>query len=245
MSQDAPQRKLVVSFHDLHPGSMECCIRFLQRLERVGVHQASLLAVPYWYGREPIVDHPAFCAWLRNVPHDISLHGWTHRAVHRHGKPLEWVMANHYTAGEGEFYRLPDCEAEYLVARGLEMFQSVGIRARGFIAPAWLMEQSFLPVLGRVGLEYAVTLSRIHEIQRGSSLRAPVLCTTSRTQLRRALTRPVVSMLAGMHAREPLLRIAVHPVDFRYPDIEELIFRLIVNALKTRTPTTYRDLVSH
>ncbi|MDF7800817.1 polysaccharide deacetylase family protein [Pontiellaceae bacterium B1224] len=243
--QSSSTGKLVVSFHDLHPGTMKCCIRFLQRLEIIGVPRASLLVVPNWYDKLSLTRHPECCAWLREQPHDISLHGWTHLAGHRAEKPIEWLMANKYTAGEGEFYKLPPHDAEMLILQGLEVFRRIGIEANGFIPPAWLMKEAHLPILGKVGLDYAVTLNKFFDVQRNKVLRAPVLCTTSRTPLRRALTRQVVSALAKKHANEPILRIAVHPVDFRYPEIEAFIYRLIAQCLETRESTTYDELVAH
>jgi predicted deacetylase len=236
-------RHLVVSFHDLHPGSMACCIRFLDRLKALGIPEACLLTVPNWYGSEPLGEHPEFCAWLRGQPHDISLHGWAHVAGHRRRKPIEWLIANRYTAGEGEFFKLPDAQAEELIVRGLEVFREAGISPNGFIAPAWLMEESLLPVLERTGFSYAVTLNRLFDISRRRELRAPVLCCTSRTPLRRALTRQVISALSAMHRNEPVLRVAVHPVDFQYPAIETFTYRLIARLLEDRRPITYAQLI--
>ncbi|VGO11695.1 hypothetical protein PDESU_00241 [Pontiella desulfatans] len=237
--------KLVVSFHDLHPGSMACCDRFLNRLAALGVPEASLLVVPNWYGEAPLSEHPDFCEWLRGLPHDISLHGCTHVAGHRPEKPLEWLMANKYTAGEGEFYKLSLPEADHLMFQGLEIFREVGIEANGFIAPAWLIQDDHIPLVGKLGLDYCVTFKKIYDMNRLDILRAPVLCTTSRTGLRRALTRQVVSMLASKHAHEDILRIAVHPIDFRFPEIENFIHGLIARTLETREPTTYAKLVAH
>lgn len=236
------ERKLVVSFHDLHPGSMACCRRFLDRLIALGVPRASLLVVPNWYGREPITDHPDFCAWLREQPHDISLHGWMHAAQHKTRGPMEWLVANHYTAGEGEFYRLPASEAKQLVEKGLELFHQAGLSSKGFIAPAWLMDNALLPMLGKVGFRYSVTLNRFFDISGKREFRVPVLCTTSRTPMRRTLTRPVVSLLAERNVKAPVIRIAVHPIDFQYPKTAVFIDRLIAESLETRQPMTYLDL---
>lgn len=234
--------KLVVSFHDLHPGSMDCCVRFLNRLKSLGIPRVSLLVVPNWYGREPIIDHPEFCAWLRGQPHDICLHGWAHKAERKSSGLMEWLVANHYTSGEGEFYRLPAAATERLLAQGLEQFKQAGLATNGFIAPAWLMEDSLFTILHRAGLRYAVTLNRFFDIAGKRELKVPVLCTTSRTPLRRGLTRPAVSLLALRNTEAPILRIAVHPIDFQYPKIAAFIDRLIAQALEPREPTTYRDL---
>ncbi|MDF7808177.1 polysaccharide deacetylase family protein [Pontiellaceae bacterium B12219] len=239
------KRKLIVSFHDLHPGTMECCARFLQRLETVGVPRASLLVVPNWYHQSPIARNPELCDWLQQLDHDISLHGYAHRAGHRPEKPVEWLMANIYTAGEGEFYKLSVPEADMLLFQGLELFRQAGIQANGFIAPAWLMENEHIPIVEKAELSYCVTFKHIYDLKRLETLYAPVLCTTSRTRLRRALTRQVVSGLARKHRNEPILRIAVHPVDFQWPEIEHFIFRLIEQCLADREPTTYQELVSH
>lgn len=224
---------------------MDCCSRFLQRMEHLGVHQVSLLVVPNWYDRYPLAAHPEFCDWLRTLPHDIALHGYTHRSGQRHQKPLEWLVARKYTAGEGEFYKLGVEEAEQLLADGLHLFREAGLQPNGFIAPAWLMSEALLPAMKRSGFRYVVTYGSVHDLQTGSSLRAPVLCTTSRTALRRILTRPVVSGLARMYAGEQNLRIAVHPMDLQFPKIENYIYDLIERALSTRQVVTYADLVSH
>jgi predicted deacetylase len=239
------KRKLIVSFHDLHPGTLKCCRRFLQRLEKIGVPRASLLVVPNWYHQSPIHRDAAFCRELQQLDHDISLHGYAHRAGHRPEKPLEWLMANKYTAGEGEFYKLSVAEADLLIFQGLELFRQAGIQPNGFIAPAWLMEDGHIPIVEKAGLNYCVTFKQIYDLKRLEKLRAPVLCTTSRTRLRRALTRQVVSGLAWKHRNEPILRIAVHPVDFQWLEIEDFIFQLIEQCLEDREPTTYQELVSH
>ena len=234
----------MVVFHDLHPGTMDACIRLLQRMEKLGVRSASLLVVPNWYNRMPLDRHPDFCSCLRELPHDISLHGWAHVASRKPGTPFDWLVANRYTAGEGEFHKLPVPAAGKLVAQGLEIFRQVGIKANGFVAPAWLMEEAHIPILRKAGLGYCTTLTQLIDVRRNRRWRAPVLCCTSRTPLRRRLTRQVVSWLARKHASESILRIAVHPSDFLYPEIEEFNYRLVAEALKTRQPATYRDLVA-
>jgi predicted deacetylase len=240
-----PERKLIVSFHDLHPDTMKCCVRFLRRLERMGVPGVSLLVVPNWYHQAPIYKYPEFSQWLEALHHDISLHGYAHQASHRPKNWLEWLMANAYTAAEGEFYKLPPAAAELLITQGLELFRQAGIKANGFIAPAWLMEEEHLPILGRADLDYSVTFRKIYDLEQQYALRAPVLCTTSRTWLRRGVTRQVVSMLAKKHEREQVLRIAVHPVDFQCPKIECFMYQLIEQCLAGRKPTTYRELIAH
>lgn len=236
-------RKLVVTFHDLHPGTMEVCQRFIQRVEQLGVPKIGILLVPNWYHQSPINKESAFCEWVRSLDHDISLHGYAHRAGHRPEKPMEWLMANKYTAGEGEFYKLSVPEADMLIFQGLELFRQAGIEANGFIAPAWLMQDDHVPIIEKAGLNYAVTFKKIYDLNGLKKHHAPVLCTTSRSWLRRALTRQVVSGLARMHAKEQILRIAVHPIDFQYMEIEAFIYKLIEQCLVDRAPTTYDELV--
>lgn len=239
------QRRLVVSFHDLHPGTMQCCVRFISRVRSLGVERISLLVVPNWYGGSALEQHPDFCSWLRDLPHDISLHGLTHQAVHRHRNPIEWLVANQYTAGEGEFYKLSVPDARQRVVDGLKIFEAAGIQPGGFIAPAWLMPDEHRPLLSELGLYYAVTFSKVYDLRRDEAIHAPVLCTTSRTRLRRLVTRQVVSAIGRRHAASPVLRIAVHPVDFQHPEIETFIYRLIGASLETRASATYLDLVTH
>lgn len=238
------QRHLIVSFHDLHPGSMADCTRFLRKIEPLGVTAANLLTVPDWHGQTPISNHPDFCHWLRQQQHqhDITLHGLQHRATQETHGTMAQLIAHRYTAGEGEFFRLPAHLAEPLIRKGLDDFLRIGIHPHGFIAPAWLFEPDQLPIIKKLGFTYTVSFRQILNLAADRYIPAPVLVCSTRSLLRRQITRQVVASLARYYESAPILRIAVHPIDFHYPEIEAFNYRMIAQAMEDRTCVTYRDL---
>ncbi len=101
-------RKLIVSFHDLHPGSRAQCERFLAMMRELGVVRTTLLVVPRWHGAAPCDEDLGFAAWLRERAaegHEICLHAYVHEVTEVTGNAVQRAMGKHYTAGEGEFYQ--------------------------------------------------------------------------------------------------------------------------------------------
>ena len=51
-----------------------------------------------------------FCEWLRTAAgqHELVLHGYFHMRPARTGKWWETLITEYYTAGEGEFFEMPE-----------------------------------------------------------------------------------------------------------------------------------------
>ncbi len=47
----------------------------------------------------------------------------------------------------------------------------------------------------------------------------------------------------ALQRRAPVLRVAVHPVDFSYPTIESSVRAAIARNLRSRAAARYRDLL--
>ncbi|MGH8019867.1 MAG: DUF2334 domain-containing protein [Opitutaceae bacterium] len=241
-------RRLVVSFHDLHPGSREICARFVERLARLGVPRISLLAVPRWHGGKPLSDDLACVRWMNSAVetgHEICLHGFFHRADACVGGPLSRLIARHYTAGEGEFFQISKETACDRLNRGLSILDAAGgLPVVGFTPPAWLMSEAGREAAKACGLRYTTTFSEVEFLQHGGQVAAPTVVYSCRNSWRRLVSRGWVRVWARVQQSAPVLRIAAHPGDFLDPHVERSLYNRIAEALRTgRRPVTYRELL--
>lgn len=241
-------RRLVVSFHDLHPGSQEVCEYFLGRLAALGVGPVSLLVVPRWHGGPSITRAPDFVNWLHRLAaagHDICLHGFFHRVERVSGGPLARLIGRHYTAGEGEYHQINRATARDRIARGLHILATeAGLPVTGFTPPAWLLSNEARAELVAAGLHYTTSFGAVDLLQLEQRLRAPTIVYSCRNRWRRVVSCIWVRFWSRVHRNAEILRIAAHPCDFAHPAIETSLWRHVRRALADgRTPVTYRDLL--
>jgi hypothetical protein len=240
-------RGLVVSFHDLHPGTRAACEEFLRELAGLGIGRCTLLAVPCWHDSAPLAGDPGFCAWLRactRAGHEICLHGFSHRVEAVLGSPWQRLVGRFYTAGEGEFYRIDREEAGRRLAAGRAMLDvALGPTVRGFTPPAWLLSPQGRDALRAAGFTYSTRWSGIERLESGEFVPAPVLVWSSRSALRRFASRAWVRVWAAWNRSAPVLRIAVHPMDLAHP-AQRASVRYALRAAMTagRRPLGYLDL---
>ncbi|RKX35118.1 MAG: DUF2334 domain-containing protein [Verrucomicrobia bacterium] len=238
-------RSLIVSFHDLHPGSRAACERFLELAEEAGVRHQSLLVVPRWHGGPAFNQDADFVGWLHDLTdagHDICLHGNTHAADEIRGGPVARLMARFYTNSEGEFYQLTRDEALRKLDDGLELFDRANLSVHGFTAPAWLLSPSGREALRRRGFHYNTLFGRVELLQEDGSIAAPTLVFSCRSAWRRLTSIYWTRFWMRIHSRAPVLRLAVHPCDLDHPSILKSVLCLLHRALEDRRPMTYRDL---
>ena len=240
-------RKLIVSFHDLHPGSRVQCERFLAMLRELGVARASLLVVPRWHGAVPCSEDREFADWLRArvaEGHEVCLHAFVHEAAEVTGNAVQRAMGKHYTAGEGEFYQIGEADAAERLRDGLRIVRDgCSVPVWGFTAPAWLLSDAARAALAKLGFGYTTRWGRVELLQGGVSVPAPVLVWSTRAAWRRICSRGWVRLWGAWNRRSPVLRVAVHPVDFSYPTIERSVRLAIARNLHGREAARYRDLL--
>jgi uncharacterized protein len=240
------EKYLVVSFHDVAPFSRDAYQRFADRLEGMGVHTASVLAVPQWHGEQPIREDASFVAWLRELTqrgYEICLHGHTHRAERVSGGMISQLTGRFYTNREGEYYQISFAEADRLVQTDLAMFREFDIPVCGFVPPAWLLSRDGARALQKHGLLYTTSLQHIELLQEGRSLYAPTLVASSRSAWRRVVSGWWLGFWSRMNRNTDILRVALHPIDLAYPRMEERMAAFIAQAMKSRRVVSYRDLV--
>lgn len=240
---------LVVSVHDVCPSWQAVCQHIVEELGEVGVGRVSLLVVPWRHGlgKERGFEQPGFVRWLGHLAgcgHELVLHGYFHRAEGE-GRGLRgWrrLVGTRYTAGEGEFFDLGEEEALRRMERGREeMEAAVGRRVAGFVAPAWLLGEGAWGAVRRAGFEYTTTLTGVVDLVRGRVWRGRTLCWSARSGWRRMCSLGWNRALLGWLGCEPLVRVAVHPADWRYPELRGQILELAGSALEGRRALTYGE----
>lgn len=241
-------RRLVVSFHDLHPGSREVCERFLKRLAALGIDRMTLLVVPCWHGAPPFTEDEDYTNWLRGLAasgYEICLHGFFHKVTDVTGNLRNKIVGRVYTASEGEFYQITSEQADDLVARGLNMLRSdAGLPVTGFTPPAWLLSENGRGGLVRAGLMYSTTFAGVDLLQSNEQIAAPTVVWSCRNAWRRFVSRIWVRYWGWHNRHAPILRIAVHPGDFVDERVETSVYAQIEKAVGAgRTPVAYADLV--
>jgi predicted deacetylase len=240
---------LIVSFHDLHPGSRAACAALLAHLARAGVDRASLLVVPRWHGGPPFTHDASFTGWLRDLSaagHEICLHGSTHHSEQVTGGPWSRLIGRSYTQGEGEFFQITHDDAARRLHDGLALLAGeAGLPVFGFTPPAWLLSSAGRTALREAGFHYNTTWGTVELLQTGAILAAPTLVYSCRNAWRRTVSRAWVRFWHRRHRRAPLLRLAVHPGDFTDARLEaSLVSHLRAAVGSGRRAITYRDLLT-
>jgi uncharacterized protein len=237
-----------VSVHDVAPATWPNCTRLLELLAPLGV-RATLLVVPHYHGGCRADADAAFAAALRaRVAHgdEVVVHGYYHRDTGPAPRtPLAWGRRRLYTASEGEFAALEADAALALIRAGRGMLESLGLRPRGFVAPAWLLGAGAWAALRVSGLRYTCTRDALVPLAAAvfpaGGVAAPSLVYASRSPLRRALSRRWNAARLQALAAAPRVRVALHPADATHPAVLGHWSELLGDLAATRRPRLETD----
>ncbi len=236
---------LVVSIHDVSPRTRDATEVMLADLAALGVRRASLLVIPDHHRRGHFLEDAGFCQWLRDRAgggHEAVVHGYHHLREARGGEGAwDRFITKSYTAGEGEFYDLDEAGAFARAGRGREEFRRAGLEPGGFIAPAWLLGEAAARGVTRAGFQYTTRLGRVEDLARGRTHASQSLVYSVRAAWRRATSLAWNTALLRALRHRPLVRIGLHPPDWRFPAIREHAKRCVTRALAGREALTYED----
>ncbi len=241
-------RSLVVSIHDVSPITRDITERILKQIAELGVPRVSLLVIPDHHHKGNFVDDPEFCAWLRECSgagHEVVIHGYYHRRDQKAGESFRQKMATrYYTAGEGEFYDISGADALRIVSQARQEFRNIGLDPKGFVAPAWLLSEGADRALQRLGIGYTTRLGSVFDYHTGIHYTSQSLVWSTRSALRRLMSRFWNAHLFRRLEECPLLRIGIHPPDVQHQAVWRQIKELTARALESRTPKTYAGFLS-
>jgi predicted deacetylase len=149
-----------------------------------------------------------------------------------------------YTQNEGEFYDLSYEEALRRITTARDEFRALGLKPRGFIAPAWLLGNEAEQAVRDAQLEYTTRLRTICDLRSESIFPARTLVYSVQNTWRRALSHTWNAALFRLLKSKPLLRISIHPTDYSQPIIWKQILGFIAATKSARTATTYQDWIA-
>ncbi len=241
-------KALVVSLHDVSPLTREVFTAMLKELAEVGVTKTSLLVIPNHHRRGHMLDDTGFCRWLENLSkagHEVVIHGYYHQRSRRADETVRqrWVTSI-YTMGEGEFYDLSKDEAMALVTQAKSDFLQLDILLpAGFIAPAWLLSEEAAEAVREAGFQYTTYLTGVkaHIAMDGvhDFLRTQSLVYSCRNRWRRVCSLLWNAALRRRLKNSPLLRLGLHPPDYKHPFIWQQILRFAREEATRRFVMSY------
>lgn len=244
----APKRHLVVSIHDIAPSNRAVVAEMLREIAGKGVRVSSLLVVPDYHRAGHFAQDRQFTSWLRELEaqgHEMVIHGYFHDRPSRPNESLaDKFVTQFYTRGEGEFFDLDYDEALRRITKARDEFIAAGLRPRGFIAPAWLLNAEGERAVRDAELEYTTRLTTVRDVRSARNFAARSLVYSTEEAWRRSTSLFWNGTLARLQRAAPLIRVSIHPPDRSYARIWRQILDLIDEAAKVRTPTTYRDWIA-
>jgi predicted deacetylase len=244
----AAKEPLIVSIHDVAPATRGTCEQIIRELTRIGATPCSLLVVPNYHGAGESCGDRQFVRWLRDLEaqgHEVVIHGYFHQRPRGGRETLRAkLLTRYYTRGEGEFYDLSYTEAFERITRAREQFNAAGLKPRGFIAPAWLLGAEAERAAADAEMEYTTRLTAVHDLRTSETFHSRSLVYSVRNGWRRRASLAWNGALSVVLAASPLMRLGIHPPDFRHRPIWNQITRVAERLADVRSTTTYCDWIA-
>ncbi len=245
--------KLHISLHDVAPVHLKRIARAEELLQKWGADQITYLMVPQFHGEiDSATDENflQFCRAPRPFKVEWSLHGWQHLEgrVKEPGPLRERFARRWMTGGEGEFLALNKREATPLLKKGVESFRTIfSVSPSHFVPPAWLWHPELPSALAEMQFRSFEThrgIATLSSEGEKSWIEAPVISWATRTFTRRNGALMVTPLQACLWRKRPLLRLALHPHDFDWPQTIRSIERLLQKELMHRKTVTISQLTT-
>ena len=135
-------------------------------------------------------------------------------------------------------------EAHARLTRGRALLEDIiGKPVTAFIAPAWLYGDGAREALGECGFSIAEDHMRVWNPMTGERLaQGPVISWASRSRTRIASSLLFATVAPALLARQPLVRIALHPGDATVPSLMRSIEKTLQHFAQHREVVRYADL---
>jgi predicted deacetylase len=239
---------MIVSLHDVAPSNQQIANTIISELAQRGVSVCSLLVVPDYHHEGLFTRNQQFVSWLRGLEadgHEVAIHGYFHERPRAAKESLhDTFLTRFYTQQEGEFYDLNYDEALRRITAAQDEFRASGLKPRGFVAPAWLLNRDVERAARDAGMEYTTRLHKVCDLRAGGEFTARSIVYSVRRNWRRGLSRMCNAMLFRFLKGNPLLRISIHPPDYSHRTIWRQVTGFIESSIKSRTATTYHDWIA-
>jgi predicted deacetylase len=234
-------RIALVTLHDVTPAHGDRIFMAIDHLRGLGVQALNLLVVPDFHHQGHLAQDAEFCRRLLKVlgPRDeVALHGFWHLADQAPRSAGKKAVASIMTAGEGEFQ---DLSYEHARTR---IEDALGMRPRGFVAPAWLDNAETARAVRDAGLDWCEDHLRVHDLARDRAIFAPVLSLASRSFGRRWGSVAFAEIASRTLTAGRVVRLAAHPNDYLYGRLVDTLGRVVERWLTTHTALSYREALA-
>ena len=241
-------KSLIVSLHDVAPGSAETSRRWMELFDERNL-AVSLLVIPgLWNGTELLADEQ-FQKWLAQISsssHEIVLHGLNHQMIEEPStSSLKLISGRFFARGCQEFWALSKADAKALVSDGLNKLSSLGYKPSGFIAPGWLASTGTKQAISEIGFSYTTSHLQISDLLFEKRHFASVICQRPNAPTTRLVMLMTTLLAEILMALRLPLRIAVHPEDLHDAKLRKRILKLVSRAVVNGYQSiTYDQFVS-
>ncbi len=242
----SPQRILCIVLHDVAPGTWGACQRLLAALEGIAPNTpVTHLAVPRYHNQPRDSEFEAWLQARAQCGDEIALHGFTHLDERPSRGPIDHLRRRHYTRSEGEFSDLSYHEASERIDAGMQWLDELGIEAKGFVAPAWLLgEAAWRALRAQQRFDYTCTLRHIHLLPGEQRITAQAQVWSNSAAWRRDLSVLWNATLAARQRAQPVVRLELHPADIDHPVLARSWMGLAREQLQSRRSQTLHQVVS-
>jgi hypothetical protein len=219
MAKPMSMPSVLLVLHDVAPSTWADYQPFVEAVDALGNVPMTWLVVPDFHKRNALDTHPEFRRLLTSRlarGDELALHGYFHcDDSPAPATARDWFMRRIYTH-EGEFYGLSQNAALARLHAGIELFQRYHWPLHGFVAPAWLMSQGTRQALAHLPLRYTSGPQHLYALPQFSTINAPGLVWSSRSALRRGVSKMLSDQREQRWRQAPVIRLGVHPVDMRH-----------------------------
>src|SRR4051794_30809843 len=185
----------VVAVHDVSPATWRECRELFAMLEHCGVPRASLLVIPDYHHRAPVLGDAQFrrAVDARVASGDeLVLHGFFHLDESEAPRTVRgFVERRLRTRAEGEFAALTAEDAARRIRAGVTMFETLAWPLAGFVPPAWLMSAGTRDAIDACGhrFSYVSVRNGLYLLPEWRFVRTANLCYSPTSAVRRAYSR--------------------------------------------------------
>jgi predicted deacetylase len=234
----------LIALHDVAPVSWPLYRDFLDQLADLAGLRYTLLVVPHFHrglGAGEDADFRTAMALRQTAGDELVLHGFTHTDDAPAPKRPADMLRRRVLTHEGEFAALSEAEARQRIAAGLALCQREGWRVAGFVPPGWIASAGSRRAIRAAGFAYRTDSRAFYVLPEEQRLVMPTLVMSSRSAWRRRLFAWLNRWRLWRYRHQPVIRLALHPVDLRFADSRRFWLTLIRRLHGERRGLTKRQ----
>ena len=241
---------LVVSIHDVTPEFKQELTTIVSELDKIGIKKTSVLIIPNYYENKNLVKDNQFTDWLYQLydnGNELVQHGYNHLCTNYNFKShIQKFIGTKINHSEGEFQNISYDEAKSKIQKGKDIFNTLGLTkliSKGFVAPAWLLNQESEKAIKDAGFDYYTTFRHINFPKQKKKEKSEAIVFTSGNGFANKMFALYNHDLTHrVFKNRRIARITIHPKDLHSNHFDSVLDS-IKKVRKGREIITYADLI--